>query len=1076
MFSLSSLVGQRAAGLLEFTPIGRRTHVPDRRPSPYAPRRLNAEKINTAHPESSFEEFLDNNETLPLAQIMDTATAATLASGTGRLSAGELMFLRNTQILGAGSGLIQDLQAENRRLGGENYNLKIEVATLTKFLKQTPEEQRDLVNQNVDLKQQLARLRDELDAAVHAARNADTAVAKSGLEVPDRRADLERQITALNREIALLKLHNETLEARAAARSPPRIPHDVLEKLEFLQNENQLLRRSLEARAGSSPDDANALKLQVHRLEQQLAAAPADAADRLSALQDKVSVLQRTIHTLEDDVAQAHRERDAADTAYRAAQHQAQEQVSENARLLEERDQARRDLEFTSHDSADSSLRLAAAQREALEARKEAAATRRELDKLAAKLRQAESELADTNSERNIEVSRLQRKLDTLAAELKTKDKDEYELRAQLRALMDERSLLFDNQATARHYQQQIETLRSKDGVLATENRTLKDEIARLQDELYAHSTETELAGRLKANIAELNDKLAFYEKEYEALQDAMEAAGAEVQSWKDKYKAEHEQVLAEQDRLRAEDQRFERERHQMHALESEVAQLKTQLRRSELSASLKYNESALIDLEETHRKREESEKTRMLLQIAALNTEIKRLQADLALARLLPLPASSPERYTYRSDRLQRELADREAEIAERQRTVSRLQASLKDKEDVIVALEARVRDLTRANSEDLLNEVMRLRSQHETQLKSLERDHERLRAALEEELRYYKTKVDIYMERESQPQTTLPIEALLESELEEARRKIAELKSRSNLTPTHTGAQDRLKVKIEQMQDDISRLEIEKSRLEDEKLRLEDDRSRLEDEKSRFKNDKIRLEEASSRLTSEKVRLEDQVEALESDLKGLRAEKIRLEDLLDSAETNTTILQSEKTRLETRVKTLSLELARTSRHCQKLASKVSELELVKADSRRRDNIVQNQIDLLANKLEAAELDRIPQNEARERLLRNELSYYKARLFEINLRCNDLQLINTFMMSSIKNSDRLIKNEVVRLAQCGIYPDYEQANKPKLTLKVLATFVLSSVRMKRRAEKTKARNALLWQLRADIERDKLLN
>ena len=70
-----------------------------------------------------------------------------------------------------------------------------------------------------------------------------------------------------------------------------------------------------------------------------------------------------------------------------------------------------------------------------------------------------------------------------------------------------------------------------------------------------------------------------------------------------------------------------------------------------------------------------------------------------------------------------------------------------------------------------------------------------------------------------------------------------------------------------------------------------------------------------------------------------------------------------------------------------------------------------------------------------------------------------------------------MIKNDIVKLAQCGVYPDYSEMGRRhggKLTLKKLALFVLSMVRLQRRSAKAEQRRIKLMLLRGDIDRDRI--
>lgn len=1002
MFSLSALVGTpQAQSRLEFTPIGKRKA--ERKPKPVEEQRigLNTEKVNNTFVESTFEDTTDRFDTLESFDMHKDAAETRERKAPGMFDS---MFKRNG-IINSGASLIQDLQDENKELKGENYNLKIEVATLTKFLKQTPLEHRNLAHENVELKQQLMKALDQVDAAKSTKRTLPVHIRDDSV-VDSLKALYREVIEDKDHEIHMLQQQLSQLKHRAEEQ--PSVPKDVLDQVEFLRNENQSLRRQLGEVSLEIPEigqlqrENSLLRTEIDDLRRKLSTLPSDAPSQLEQLTAENDLLSRKLRTNERDVKELEQEKDNLEAALRTARLNLAEKDSEIDRLSHERNDYKTRSKHVPQDDG----RLDA--------------VNHELNALQAKAKREAAHYSQELEEKAAEISRLNSNLSSLKKELTERDKEDFSLRSQIRSLMEERNAAFDNQTTIKHYTAQLENLREKEDSLLAENRRLKDEVAKAQDELYSAVSNSNNQSRLKGEIEELQDKLDYYEKEYSLLQDALESAESEAEMMKAKQRKSEDQIVA---------------------LETDVGRLRSKLRRSELVESQKFNESALLELDELHRSREDAEKRRLELQIESLNLQIRNLERELSTSKSFE-PAMLKTDYhdilTERS-RLQMQLDDKELKLKEEHKRYVKLETVVKDKDMVIEALESRIRDFNNDlksklyGEESSRSEMNRVRSDYERQLRNLRLENDRLQRDLEEEIRYYKTRLDVFTEREThqpvQSGVSSSIVTLLESQLEDLRRSNKELMDkldkaeRSNL---HNEAEE---VKLRELQ---------------------------------LKYDKV------------------------------LDEKIRFQATIDELETDSKLLRAEKNRLEIRAKNLATELTKTSRHCTKLANKINDMDLNESKNSyknvdevlraKKANIqLQNQIENLNARLAAADFssssssDRHASTETR--LLRNELRYYKAKLLDLSMRANDLGTMNSYLVSSLSNHNQVIKNDIVKLAQSGIYPNYLEAShdhKKKLTMKTLATFVLGMVRLRRRMEKAASRDTKLELLRGEIERDKI--
>lgn len=1009
MFALSNLVGTpRPSGSnLEFTPIGRRrgegapTHL-----SPKPQRMaLNTDKINNTHVESTFDDTTEHFDTLQsLGNDRFTETNHESSRKADQAGLFNSMFRSRLALVNDGSNSIQDLQKENKDLQAENYNLKVEVATLTKFLKQTPEENRNLAYENVELKQQLLKAMSEIDG------KQSPAVLDLAETINSMRTLYKEIIEEKDHEIHQLQQRNSELGQQARDTA---VADELLDKVEFLQSENQSLRRRLEDASNHDVDIAaiqeenNDLKSRLFNLERKISMTPPDSSAQLQSLKQENQDLERKLISLKRELEGTEHEKDSMESAIRKIQSELNDREAEVQDLRQERN----DIQSRSMDATKSNQKLQEAMQEALE--------------LKSKLRRLEIQHRDENADKDSQVRRLDMKVNSLSKELNEKEHDQSELRNQVRSLMEERNSAFDNQSLVKHYQTQIESLRDKESILSDENSKLKNEMAKLQDELYSLSTESDRISKLKEDINELENKLDFYEKEYSLLQDAMENAESEADLLKVKQKGSE---------------------RKMNDLNSEINQLTAKLRRTELSESQKYNESALFELESIHKKREDAERQRLELQIESLNDQIRKLEEELRRTNSFkPSTGDDYHKFLRERSKLQMELDDKDLQMDEQRRKYSKLENMIKDKDALVEALESRIRDLnreyrSRALTEDSnKSEVDHIKSDYEYRLRTLQSENDRLQRDLEDQIRYYQTKLDVIMERERYESasngSSSSMVALLEGQLEDVRRLNKELSDKLSLAQTYTKS-------------------------ESEQL-LSEYRTKLQDVQTKF------------------------TQALD--------EKLELQETIDALEMDTKILRSEKNRLEMRSRNLNQELNKTSKHCTKLANKLNEMSMAETRSlskssdeslrlRRANLQLQSQIDQLSSRLASATFTSLTRSDNRSstenRLLKNELQYYKAKLFDLNMRANDLAVMNSFVMSSIKNSNQMIKNDIVKLTQLGIYPNYSEMDRKrggeKITFKVLATLVLSMVRIRKRLEKAEDRRSKMQQLRGEIDQDKI--
>ena len=1111
MFTFSSLVGgAKRPTQLEFTPIGKRGGGPSARSAathvyPAGDKVASAgAELPRDSPAGRFDSTfsIDGIET-----PHDPAPAPARPHNPTYPASGE-----NARVVSDGASLIQTMQNELRDLLSENYNLKVEVATLKQYLRQTPLETRDLALENAKLKQEL--------------------IGKN------RQADTVRD--------------------------------DVLARVEYLENDNQALRRQLqdaaEGRGDASVARENELKTEVHRLKSALALVPPDAADQLHSLATENEVLARKLKLAQSEASQLADERDSFSDELTAFRREIDAKNAEIARLREQVDSASADnlsadrvaaeLQAARHEAADLELKLNTARSNLSEAKAAAHAAERTVH-------QKTEELENT-------VRVLTGKLSAAKETLREKDHDNYELRAEVRSLMDERNTQFDSQATARHYQAQIDKLRQKETSMRDEMSVLRTELA----EQGAHGAAvSERERSLCEQMDELHAKLEYYEEQYGLLEDAKMSADNEVALFAAKVRLAEERYRAAEERLRAAESELQgiqelarlaeeqlrdaqaaKRRHNEHTalLEKEIETLRARLRRSEVADMHRSSEHVLYEHEQLQKRREDAEKTRIAVQNDELQAEVQRLERQLARVRAereatyerpyerrdaSGLIQRDVDRLTRDVDRLTRELEDRDHELRGQRSRTGRLQAGLADKDLAIDALESRVRELNRdlkhavSSSDGHWTEVARLQTEHEQQLRSMRLEHEQalrsvklesdaVQRGLRDELRYSKTQADAFAKRDDHAgDGLLAMVSLLEIKVEQAQRASKELAEKlcaaqrtaderaAAQDDAHRAAQRELVRRAENLQSQLDALRHEHAAAVEQKdvLRrkntdlsaaqlsaehardaLQTHLDELQEKLDKAKAQLVQHENNDARLTAQVRKLQSETDGLRGQLSDmqLRADspRRRLEREQRSSASAEALkaeighLRSEKSRLDFKARNLSLELDRVSLACVRLAHKVKEMEVGQysrnTNEGNEEDAKEDATADLSARLVATDLSSRPQHNSRpeplsaveSRFMMNKILHNKIVANETLARCDDLRAINSYAQRELLRVNGRHRADFSRVPSVP---------RGKLTLRAVAYAVLGAVRLRRLGEKALKRRRLLEQISHDIARDK---
>lgn len=962
-----------------------------------------------------------------------------------------------SNLIAGGMTSIKEQQRQFQNLETENYNLKIKLATLTRYFDQSPEDQKQLINQNIDLKQQLmaaAKQIDQLSQDLNDSKGQDSSKEAAELEfkqelesVKDKYEELLHKKEGQYEEY---KAYFEQLEYEYN-----QLKESEAEHIDKIQDQEEYIKRCMSTIDNFNDALPDQLKGKISDLESENDALTQTVSD----LKHQVHELDQTNYKLKANLNNMNLELEDKEIEINQLQHELKRWKNLYENLAHE-------SESREAVSPDANL-LSSAKEEIISLKNKVdeleyqyQTTKSQLEKS----RQEVQEIVSQQYDGKYNTGHLQRQVEYMSKELKDRELIESKLRAQIDSLLRDQAsnVPRDN---SKFYEAQIESLSASETKLTEINKALNSQIAQLKDEIYhlnssSNNSDTRLQS-LQRRIKELTEKLTYYEDEYEKVESSKKRTDSTV-----------EELSARIMRLESECKELQ------HDNEALVNQIKHQ--------GSRISESAMSELETMNKRKLEMENQAMIQDIEALNTDVTRLKRELEferthnntdelgfeirrLKRELELSKDSEQvdyleselkrlrdqlsferekgRNAYQNDhrptvssgdrfleseyhrvlseknQLQLTLDENMNRLRDMENKYKRLQFSFQDKENLLDDMQLKLREMKRASKFDSLEEddektqLLKLKASNEAKIKVLELEKESIKQEFESKVQIYKDRIDLIEKQQNQGlrlsenQVHSSIVALLEKQLEDA-----------------TKLKHELSRQLAEMSD------------KQEKLRSQ-------------------LENANKENNSE------------------------LQEVKNAYEQKDRLLKLENDQLELKNKTMSEELDRVTKHCHKLVSRLTDLR-AKSDSDvnlRSHQYLQNRIEDLNAKLTQTHISSPTPasrngNSSKANFFEEQLKYYKAKLYDINLRANDLELMYSFVINSVKNSNTVLHlNEFRQLSKLGIYPDYHNRGEKKLTFSVVAKLVLSMVRMKRRHEKAERRRHAITELKNDIDRKKLL-
>ncbi|KAK6455313.1 uncharacterized protein RJT20DRAFT_130107 [Scheffersomyces xylosifermentans] len=938
----------------------------------------------------------------------------------------------------SGISSIKESEERIKELNSENYLLRLKLIDLQRLLSGTPEDQRELLSQNSKLRSEIAQAVEEIEELrrsnyeLKSSSNKENGTTsdfskdqrlaeykmiiqekgEEAMEFRQRSEELQNQVKALSETNKRQEdLIHELEQAEMEARHSKSIIEDINnDNFQKLQNDNRSLR-----------EDNASLEQQLQSLRQE----HAEGNYNQEHLDHENKSLKETNAELERQLRNLRQEH--ADGSYNFESYVRQLEQAENASA-----QLKQDLDHLNAEMMKWKSKSEVLERELKNNENSRSASKNEVNEILEDLHKYQELLKDsekTRQKRERQLEEANNRLLDIENQAHSSVSESQSLRSSIQSLKSEISSLesqlrqkseleFDLKHQIKKYESQIESLQRKIDLL----------------EQSAHQPQFHHSN---AHVIELEERAKFYEQEYDVLRDKEQSTLIRATELESKLLSCNEQIVKLQhdndtlnERLqRVTSEKYASDRDYIQQMEADRRHLEAENRRlvNDVS-SLQQDLGRLQELLESEQRAKRSDTSSQYLEsrlerLTAEKREIEQL-SDNYYRKIQDLDEQCR--------RLRNDAEAKSSVISELESKSRSLSSALDEKGRLLDILQSRPVDsnYNRSNGNDELTGFLKARaSNDESKIRKLESEIESLRRVNESEINQFKDKI-----RSLESQLTIQKE-LSRNHLE------------SNGGPSAVQA--------------LLELQLQEA-------------TKLSEELSKSLSDSNTSKETALRK-----------------LESLEKTNAELVESLDSLQVDEKSYKLKNIKLESKVKDLTSELLKVTGHCKKLANKVEELiqdkvmseKLGKLTIRNDDEIsrLRSTNQHLQRKIENLNKKYVPYDSSDKiTLLENELTYYKARLYDMNFRANDLQLMYTFSINSIRNSDKSMRDDIYKLSQCGIYPDYSSMKLEKLkrgkplTFKVLANFVLASVRIRRRYEKTEKRKIKLAELKGEIELGKI--
>lgn len=417
--------------------------------------------------------------------------------------------------------------------------------------------------------------------------------------------------------------------------------------------------------------------------------------------------------------------------------------------------------------------------------------------------------------------------------------------------------------------------------------------------------------------------------------------------------------------------------------------------------------------------------------QIEDLNLENQKLYKDLEKQRDNRL--SDVDSYaklevkslSSKCNELQMELSDKENAmqklISQHNREHERLKSTLLDREDELSKIRDEFRSLKIATTEKIDDEkveLLKLKSSKESQVKLLQLELDNLKEQHRIEVESLKNMI-----AKLRQSASISSDLLKDNHSDKTDEVLSSLSEKNKRIKFLTEKLTTALMSVKELQTIVSQLERSKDDLQIDNKRLGLKLDHLTDKLYDYKKEIQRLAD----------RNQDQ-----EDYDQIRTKlKLKEQEILDYK-----LLKGE---IADKYRQVNDENQALQRRIEKIVSRYRQLQ-----SSYSENVTQSK-------------DAVK--------LQNQADYYKMKHIKATYVIKDLKFVNSFMVKSIQATNSHIKQDIKKMQQVGIYPDYDLICNKKPSLVVLFKFVVAAVRMKRKSNHSATRNQKIELLEVKLLR-----
>ncbi|RLV91961.1 hypothetical protein JA1_003505 [Spathaspora sp. JA1] len=891
-----------------------------------------------------------------------------------RATAADAKYVQPRSFVNDGEG-ISTKQSEERikQLNAENFSWRLKFMELKKYLDSVPKHDRELMLENVELKDKIVELTNKLEVNFRASQGNseyEKIISEKNIQI-DR---LAKQVEAAEHDIHELESRYQSelqqqrekySRAQATGDSQAQqhiqdLEHELEQVKSKLERENSKLHQELnqeleQVKSKLGRENSKLHQELNHELEDLHHQHKLDNQE-ISRLQQQIERLSEQHSKINDNDVQLRQERNQLLNQEREFNNK----VSDLQRQLRDKLDLEQVLESKSNDLEsklyNKSIEISNLQQNLQQKSKEIIDLEKqvkylqskdesgnqkdiEISRLKSKLKQVENSLSEGNSNQELQRNHLIR-------QLKEKDTEISKLKSQL-------NKSGDDQDKIRFYEQEYELIERKLQDKQQEVLNWTNKLNKLEQEKQEQSMDfNSRISKLNQERKDFVDKLNSYENKFEHLQQ------------------DKEDLAQDNQELRASLSKF---KHELTTRETSSTGdlLNLQYDNRELTQKISSLEMKLDEFQTKNRT--------LVSELEDIDSSYRSLKNEYETLRQTRSYSREHDELVRDNQVLVESLTNAKKLVESKSREITQLQLLIEDSK----------LSGTRFNSQESVSELMKEISQ----LKDTLRDRE-----------FYIDKI-----------------------IEETRSEHDQFKNSQVLL-------DEYERKIKTLEDKISQ---NRSPAE-EILELKYDAA----------NKKV------NKLTEEIIQLKTKQDSEKSTIIKLELERKSLQDELAQYEPRYKQLTREQERLVGKVSNLDEELEQMTRRCRLMALKAHDYKQEILMKKTNPNDYQDKFTILEK----------------------ETIYYRAKLRDVMLRANDFRMMYTYVIASIKGNNSLMFDGESNLVKLGIYPEYvgNKSNPPKITFKGLAKFVLAGIRLKNRTKKSKFRNKELKSLKNEVECGKI--